>query len=126
MSGPDPRLAALHRIAELLAERALVPVATASSRLRQMETRIASIAGHRIRLMSTEADPATAGAMLRQAERLRQIQAAEMARLATARADLEQARSEAARAVGRREALAALSERQAAERKREAGRRVLR
>jgi hypothetical protein len=112
MNGPDKRLDQLQRIASVMADRALGPVAAASAEVRKIEDRIAAIAGHRAMLTSSASDPSIAGAMLAQAERLRVSQAAALTQLAAARVRLETARKAAAQAVGRDRAISALIDKQ--------------
>lgn len=112
MSQPDKRLAQVQRIAAVLAERALMPVAAASATARRIEARIAEIAAHRAKLAGSAEDPTIAGTMLSQAERLRIRQAAALSELAAARVQLENARRAAAQAVGRDRVLAAMIDRQ--------------
>lgn len=110
MSRPDKRIAQLQRIASVMADRALGPVAKANAEARLIEDRIAAIAAHRAQLAKASGDPSIAGAMLAQAERLRLSQAAALSELAAARVRIEVARKAAARAVGRDRALAAVIE----------------
>lgn len=110
MSGPDKRLTQLHRIASIMAERALMPVADATAEVRRIEARIAEISDHRTRLTAAVGDPSIAATMLAQAERLRIKQAATLSELATARVRLDTARAAAAKAVGRDQALSRVIE----------------
>lgn len=110
MSDARKRLEQLRRIAGIMADRALQPVASASAETRRIEARIDEIAGHRTKLSGSVDDPSIAGSMLAQAERLRIKQAAALSELARARVRLEAARKAAAQAVGRDRALAALIE----------------
>ncbi len=113
MKGPDKRLAQLQRIAGVMADRAMLPVAKATEQMHAIEARIAEIALHRARLSMATGDPSIAGTMLAQAERLRIRQAAALSELAAARVRLEMARKAAAQAVGRDQALGALIDKQA-------------
>ncbi len=110
MSDRDKRLVQLQRIASVIADRALMPVTEARAQTRRIEERIAEIAAHRVRLSSDTSDPAIAGTMLAQAERLRIKQAAALSELAAALVRLDAARKAAAQAVGRDRALSAVIE----------------
>lgn len=107
----DQRMARLQEVAGLMADRALVPVAEATANMRAIEARIADIAAHRGKLSRATDDPALAGPMLAQAERLRVLQAAALTELAKARVALDIARKDASRAVGRDQALKKIAER---------------
>ncbi len=109
----DQRLARLQEVAGLMADRALAPVAEATANVRAIEARIAQIAAHRNKLSRATDDPALAGPMLAQAERLRVLQAAALTDLAKARAALDVARKAASKAVGRDQALGKIAERKA-------------
>lgn len=110
MSDARKRLEQLRRIAGVMADRALQPVAAAAAETHRIEARIEEIAGHRAKLSGAVSDPSIAGAMLAQAERLRIKQAAALSELARARVRLEAARKAAALAVGRDRSLAELIE----------------
>jgi hypothetical protein len=126
MSNDDKRLADLQRIASVMADHALVPVAAAAAEVQKIEARIAELAMHRAKLSGSTGDPSIAGAMLAQAERLRIQQAYVLTELASARVRLETKRQAAAQAVGRDQALNALAEKRDAAAKLEARRRALR
>jgi len=112
MSRAEHRLARLQQIAGVMADQALQPVAAATAEIRRIEARIIEIATHRTKLSSATDDPAIAGAMLAQAERLRVKQVGVLSELAAARVKLDNARRRAAKAVGRDHALTALADKQ--------------
>lgn len=126
MSRADTRLKRLQTIAGALADRALEPVAEAAAHVRRIEARIAEIAKHRSQLTANASDPALAGTLLHQAERLRGLQAAALTELASARVTLEKARRTASKAVGRDQALGEITKRQKAAAQLEERRRLLR
>ncbi|MBF9042648.1 hypothetical protein HKCCE4037_04880 [Rhodobacterales bacterium HKCCE4037] len=117
------RLQRLRMITSLLAERALAPVSAAGNAMRQIESRASALGDHRADLLDAGTDPVLAGTMLAQAERLRQLQAAALRDLATARVTFEQEKAKAKRDVGRDLALRKLIEKRTAEVRMEAARR---
>lgn len=117
------RLVQLQRIADASADAALVPVKAAMRDVQRIEGVIAELAHHRESLMRAANDPTIAGPLLAQANRLRQQQAEKLQELARARLELEKRRAAAAKAVGRSQALKAVSDRQAEDLKRAATRR---
>lgn len=126
MTPQDHRLNRLQKVAALMADRALQPVAAARADMQRIEARIERIAQHRAALMTAAGEPAIAATMLRQAERLRREQAAALSDLARARIRLDAARRAAAQAVGRDQALTELARRRRAAAALEARRRKLR
>ncbi|MEX3017526.1 hypothetical protein [Gymnodinialimonas hymeniacidonis] len=126
MSSNSARLKRLKAVTALLADRALGPVIAASSKVQSIESKAAQLAEHRNRLMRSSADPAISATLLSQAERLRVQQAAELRKLASARAAFEHEKSKAARAVGRDLVLEKLIAKEKAEAKAELNRRKLR
>lgn len=99
------RLAALSQVAALLSDQALAPVAAAQARVAAARGAAEAIARTRAELSADAADPVQAALMARQAERLRQRQAAAMTDLARLQADLEMAKAAARPAFGRMIAL---------------------
>ncbi|AHM03713.1 Flagellar biosynthesis protein FlhB [Roseibacterium elongatum DSM 19469] len=120
---PDPRLEQLCAVSRLLADCAQAPVTAARTARDIIKGRIEAMAAHRRQLMQSATDPVLAATMLAQAERLRQAQAREMMALARAEARLATAQKAAARAVGRKHALAELQRKDVARHKRHAARR---
>nr|WP_025311563.1 hypothetical protein [Roseibacterium elongatum] len=123
MKRPDPRLEQLCAVSRLLADCAQAPVTAARTARDIIKGRIEAMAAHRRQLMQSATDPVLAATMLAQAERLRQAQAREMMALARAEARLATAQKAAARAVGRKHALAELQRKDVARHKRHAARR---
>ncbi len=123
MSDQRKRLKRLKAITALLAERALAPVKLAGAKVHELENKAASLAEHRTQLMRSTADPAISATMQRQAERLRVQQAAQLRKLASARAVYQREKSTAARAVGRDLVLEKLIENEEAAAKAELDRR---
>ena len=105
MTGPNKRLADLARIAAVLAERGLAPVAQAQGRLVAQRAQIEELAARRARLSLDGADPVVAARLARLAERLRHDQAAAMADLACAQAEFDMAKQAARPAVARKSVL---------------------
>lgn len=108
MSGSNARLADLVRIASLLSDQALGPVAGATALLRDSQARVDDITLHRARLAASTDDPVQAALMARHAERLRRLQMSALSDLANARAGVEIAKANARPAFGRHQVLAAL------------------
>lgn len=106
MSGPKDRLADLARIAALLAEAALPPVAAAQNRLAEAQSRFDAVAARRAALSPDAADDLVQAALLaRQAGLLRIEQAGLGADLARARAELDVALAAAQRPLARKAVL---------------------
>lgn len=104
------RLADLARIAALAAEHAAAPVARAQARLRVLQRHIDDLAARRAGLSTDGVDPVVAARLARLAQRLRQDQAAALAELARAQADLDMAWQAARPALSRKLVLARLSQ----------------
>jgi len=102
------KLAALCRVAELAADRALLPVAQAQARVAEAKADIAAIRVHRAKVNAECPDPVLAALAARQTNRLRLAQAGAMQRLAERMAILETHKASARPAVGRRHVLQAL------------------
>jgi hypothetical protein len=105
MTGRKDRLAALRQVAALLSDQALAPVAAAQAQVEAARGHAAAIARTRAELSANAADPVQAALMARQAQRLRQRQAAAMTDLARLQANLEMAKAAARPAFGRKIAL---------------------
>lgn len=101
----EEKLAELARIAALLADRGLAPVAAAQARRDARRARIDRLAAQRATLSAGSGEPVLAAALARQAERLRRIQAEAMTDLARHEAELEIAKARARPAFGRKLAL---------------------
>jgi hypothetical protein len=110
MSGRVSRLADLARIAALLAERALPPVAAAQERLATAQALIDDMAARRAGLKLDGADPVLAAQLARQAQRLRVHQTMAMADLARAQAELNVAKAAARPVMARKVVLERLVE----------------
>lgn len=102
------KLAALCRVAELAADRALLPVAQAQARVAQAEADVAAIRAHHAKLNTECPDPVLAAFAAQQTNRLRLAQAGAMQRLAERMAILETHKAAARPPVGRRHVLQAL------------------
>lgn len=113
MSGSKNRLADLARIAALLAEAALPPVAAAQGRLAAAQSRFDAAAARRSALDPDLADDLVQAALMaRQAGLLRIEQAGLAADLARARAELELALAATQRPIARRAVLDRLVKKQ--------------
>lgn len=99
------KLADLARIAALLADRALPPVAAAQNRLAAQQGLIDDMASRRAALRGDGVDPALAARLARQAQRLRVQQSEAMSDLARAQAELEMAKAAARPALARKAVL---------------------
>ena len=99
------KLRDLARIAALLAERALPPVAAARDRVAAQQRRIDDMAARRDALVVDGVDPVLAARLAQQAQRLRLQQATAMSDLARAQAELELAIAAARPALARKAVL---------------------
>jgi hypothetical protein len=112
MTPSRTRLENLQEIADLLAERALRPLAAETARVAAIRARIARLEGLRTRLSEDggdgAADPAVSAYLQARAEAVRRAQAAEYRVLAGAEAEIAGTRATARKALGRAEALRAL------------------
>jgi hypothetical protein len=102
MTTKGARLNDLARIATLLSDRALAPVAAAQARVEAKRTEVAGLATHRRALDTDGADPVQAAFLAQQARRLRRRQASALSELARLEAELEIAKAAARAAYGRK------------------------
>lgn len=104
------KLAALARIAALVSNRALAPVAAAQTHRDAQQRKIAALAARRAALSPDGADPFIAGQLGRQAAHLRAQHAAALAELARLQATLDHAKAKAQPALAREVVLARLAD----------------
>jgi hypothetical protein len=105
VTGNDPRLAQLARLAGLISDRALAPVAALRAEIAATTAARGALADRRAALARDTTDPVLAALMARQAERLRLREADALSRLARLEAELERAKAAARPAYGRKVAL---------------------
>ena len=113
----DEKLDRLCRIAALMADQALAPIAAARSDIEEGEKIVNNIMSHRQRLSQDAADPSYAARSTEQIARLHRLQGTRLMNLAAARATLEIAKGAAKPAVARQHALEALRDREIAKRR---------
>ena len=109
MTGGDPRLVDLARLAEMMSDRALAPVAALRAEIAAANEARGALARRRAALARDTADPVLAALMARQAERLRRQEADTLSELARLQAELERAKAAARPAYGRKLALERLA-----------------
>jgi hypothetical protein len=105
MTGQNDRLAMLARLAALLSDRALGPVAEAKARVAAAQVRADAMAQARSRICVDAGDPVQAALMGRQVDGLRHRHIAAMSELAGLQAQLDHATASARPAFGRKIAL---------------------